>query len=147
MTVEQKPVNVPEQFEFLRARAHEHGRSFQAFRVFQGMTHGGLMTITDLLQYIDVLEGELRRATTEPTTQPVRVVGGWHSVAVIGEVGHSYGVARNEDGLLVVASKRADKAEWAHGIKPKGDCWLTILGGNTRWSVTYEPLPDRPAGS
>lgn len=100
--------------------------------------------LRNLITYIDLLEAEAKK-TSEPATPPAP--RGWNSVSVIGEVGHSYGVVRNELGVLVIASKRADKAEWAHGIKPKGDCWLTILGGNTRWSVTYEPLPDSPAGS
>lgn len=147
MTVEQKTPATPEQIEKLRERARQHGQSFAAFRAFQSLTIEGLLVVRDLLEYIDVLEGELGRAETTPIAQPTRVVGGWHSVQVIGEVGHSYGVARNEDGLLVIASKRSDKVEWAHRIKPKGDCWLTIMGGNTRWSVTYAPLRDRPSGS
>ena len=126
----------------LRLLVDTDGVAVDEFRIKTSFLEG-------LLKYIDVLEGESRRAEAGPASQPqpVKVAGGWHSVSVIGEVGHSYGVVRDEDGLLVIASKRPDKAEWAHGIKPKGDCWLTILGGNTRWSVSYEPLSDRPAGS
>lgn len=124
----------------LRLLVDTDGVAVDEFRIKTSFLEG-------LLKYIDVLEGESRRADAEPTPPPMQVVGGWHSVSVIGEVGHSYGVARNEDGLLVIASKRPDKSTWANGVEPKGDCWLTILGGNTRYSVSYAPRPDRPAGS
>lgn len=96
--------------------------------------------VSELGAYVHVLETRLKEARKvimqlENEKKSGSPSGPWHTVTVMGAVGHSYGVHKNEDGVLVICSKKPNAADWEHNVYPQGTAWLTILGGNRCYTV------------
>lgn len=58
----------------------------------------------------------------------------WHRVKVYAPVGYTFGIVRNDMGVLELVLKAPGDEDWAHGEKPAGGV-MEILPGHKSYSV------------